>query len=145
MILDCVLWQRQQSRQVCGKSSLFGISDGRIRRWHNEICEPSAGPAGRDGPGEVATAFHPTDPSLPIPQHVVMGMLVVLMGTILALIIKSRLSVEKPGGCSRLRVAAANPMGFGIKDCWKKMCTHGAAKLVPFGRIDFYFHSVCQI
>src|SRR5260221_16357 len=43
----------------------------------------------------------PSDPELPIPEHVVMGMLVVLVGTLLALLVKSKLSVAKPGGAQQ--------------------------------------------
>src|SRR2546429_2895023 len=40
----------------------------------------------------------PENPEMPIPEHVVMGFLVLIVGTILALLLRSRLSVERPGG-----------------------------------------------
>src|SRR5260221_6185404 len=81
-----------------------------------------------------------TDPALPIPQHVVMGMLVVLIGTVLALILKSRLSVEKPGAFQQVaEMLLTNPMGFGIKDLLEENVHHGAAKLIPFvGSISIF-------
>ncbi len=81
-----------------------------------------------------------TDPALPIPQHVVMGMLVVLIGTVLALILKSRLSVEKPGAFQQAaEMLLTNPMGFGIKDLLEENVHHGASKLIPFvGSISIF-------
>jgi F-type H+-transporting ATPase subunit a len=75
----------------------------------------------------------PTDPELPIPQHVVMAMLVVLIGTVLALILKARLSVEKPGAFQQAaEMLLTNPMGFGIKDLLEENVHHGAARMIPF-------------
>ena len=89
--------------------------------------------------GPLATALlsklhiAPTHPELPIPQHVVMGILVVLFGTLLALVIKSRLSVEKPGALQQAaEMLLTNPMGFGIKDLLEENVHHGAAKQIPF-------------
>jgi F-type H+-transporting ATPase subunit a len=81
-----------------------------------------------------------TDPQLPIPQHVVMGMLVILIGTVLALILKSRLSVEKPGALQQgAEMLLTNPMGFGIKDLLEENVHHGASKLIPFvGSISLF-------
>src|SRR5260370_8610011 len=47
----------------------------------------------------ILQALHlqPENPDLPIPQHVVMAALGGVLVTILALILRSRLSVEKPG------------------------------------------------
>jgi F-type H+-transporting ATPase subunit a len=82
----------------------------------------------------------PSDPELPIPQHVVMGMLVVLLGTVVALILKARLSVEKPGALQQAaELILTNPMGFGIKDLLEENVHHGAAKLIPFvGSISIF-------
>jgi len=55
--------------------------------------------------------IRPENADLPIPQHVIMGILVVFLFTILALILKSRLSVEKPGAMQQCRRDAAyHPM-----------------------------------
>ena len=89
--------------------------------------------------GPLAAAFlsklhiAPTDPRLPIPQHVVVGMLVLLIGTVLALVVRVRLSVGKPGSLQQIaELLLTNPMGFGIKDLLEENVPHGAAKLVPF-------------
>src|SRR5258708_10505367 len=52
----------------------------------------------------LLSALHirPTNPELPIPEHVVMGLLVLLVGTIFALWVRFRLSVERPGASQQV-------------------------------------------
>jgi F-type H+-transporting ATPase subunit a len=96
--------------------------------------------------GPLATsmlqALHitPTDPELPIRQHVVMGMLVVLIGTLFALAVRAKLSVEKPGALQQVaELLLTNPLGFGIKDLLEENVHHEAVKLVPFvGSISIF-------
>jgi len=98
-----------------------------ITRFVNHILGPLA--------AALLSKLHiaPTHPELPIPQHVIMGMLVVLIGTVLALILKSRLSVEKPGAFQQAaEMLLTNPMGFGIKDLLEENVHHGAAQMIPF-------------
>jgi len=80
------------------------------------------------------------NPEYPIPQHVVVGSLVVLLGTVIALIVRSRLSVEKPGTLQQVaELLLTNPMGFGIKDLLEENVHYGAAKLIPFvGSISIF-------
>lgn len=105
-----------------------------ITRFVNHIMGPLA--------AALLSKLHiqPTNPETPIPQHVVMGMLVVVIGTLLALAIKSRLSVEKPGALQQAaEMLLTNPMGFGIKDLLEENVHHGAAKLIPFvGSISIF-------
>ena len=105
-----------------------------ITRFVNHLLGPLA--------AALLSKLHiaPTDPELPVPQHVVMGMLVVVVGTVLALILKSRLSVEKPGAFQQAaEMLLTNPMGFGIKDLLEENVHHGAARLVPFvGSISIF-------
>ncbi|HKW64729.1 MAG TPA: F0F1 ATP synthase subunit A [Candidatus Acidoferrum sp.] len=76
--------------------------------------------------------IQPSNPELPIPDHVVMAVVVVILGTILALILRSRLSVEKPGAMQQVaEMLLTNPMGFGIKDLLEEN-VHHAAQLIPF-------------
>ena len=89
------------------------------------------------GPAAMAllNALHiqPKDPELPIPQHVVMAVIVVILGTILALVLRSRLSVEKPGAMQQVcEILLTNPMGFGIKDLLEENVHHGASQFIPF-------------
>jgi F-type H+-transporting ATPase subunit a len=75
----------------------------------------------------------PENPDLPIPEHVVMGVVVLMIGTLLALFLRSRLSVEKPGATQQVaELLLTNPLGFGIKDLLQENVHHGALKLVPF-------------
>jgi F-type H+-transporting ATPase subunit a len=61
--------------------------------------------------------IQPENPDIPIPQHVVMGVLVLVLVTLLALILKSRLSVEKPGPLQQIaELLITNPMRLGIRD-----------------------------
>lgn len=80
-----------------------------------------------------ALRIKPENPNLPIPEHVVMGLVVLLIATILALILRSRLSVEKPGAMQQIaELLLTNPLGFGVKDLLEENVHHGALKLVPF-------------
>jgi len=83
----------------------------------------------------LLSALHitPENPETPIPEHVVMAFVVLVLGTILALILRSRLSVEKPGAAQQVaELLLTNPLGFGIKDLLEENVHHGALKLIPF-------------
>src|SRR5262249_25972968 len=67
----------------------------------------------------ILNALHisPENPAEPIPQHVVMAMLLLVILTLLAIILRSRLSVEKPGPTQQVaELLLTNPMGVGIRD-----------------------------
>jgi F-type H+-transporting ATPase subunit a len=75
----------------------------------------------------------PENPDTPIPEHVVMGVVVLFIGTLLALLLRSRLSVERPGAMQQVaELLLTNPLGFGIKDLLEENVHHGALKLIPF-------------
>jgi len=77
--------------------------------------------------------IQPSHQETPIPQHLVVGMLVVLIGTVIALVLRARLSVERPGALQQVaEILLTNPMGFGIKDLLEENVHHGAAKMIPF-------------
>ena len=81
----------------------------------------------------AALHIQPSHPDLPIPDHVVMAVVVVIIGTILALILRSRLSVEKPGAMQQVaEILLTNPLSFGIKDLLEENVSHGAAQFIPF-------------
>jgi len=81
----------------------------------------------------AALHIKPANPELPIPEHVVMALVVLVVGTVLALILRARLSIEKPGGFQQVaELLLTNPMGFGIKDLLEENVHHGGAKMVPF-------------
>src|SRR6195256_4129598 len=82
----------------------------------------------------------PENPETPIPEHVVMGVVVLILGTLLALYLRSRLSVEKPGAAQQVaELLLTNPLGFGIKDLLEENVHHGASKMIPFvGSISIF-------
>src|SRR5438309_11730214 len=83
----------------------------------------------------LLSAFHisPENPDLPIPEHVVMGFMVLILGTVLALLLRSRLSVERPGGFQQVaELLLTNPLGFGIKDLLEENVGYEGIKHVPW-------------
>src|SRR5260370_29709403 len=97
-----------------------------ITRWVNEHFGAAA--------LALLSALHirPTNPELPIPEHVVMGLLVLLVGTIFALWVRSRLSVERPGASQQVaELLLKNPLGFGILDVLEENAGHDWERYVP--------------
>jgi F-type H+-transporting ATPase subunit a len=90
----------------------------------------------------LLSALHiqPSDPELPIPEHVVMALVVLVLVTVVALFLRSRLSVERPGATQQVaEMLLTNPLGFGIKDLLDENIHHGASKLIPFvGSISIF-------
>lgn len=82
----------------------------------------------------LLSALHiqPEHPGRPIPQHVVMALMVLVIGTLLALWVKSRLSVERPGASQQVaEFLLTNPLGFGINDVLAENAGHHWEKYVP--------------
>src|ERR1700686_74737 len=82
----------------------------------------------------LLSALHitPDNPDLPIPEHVVMGLLVLVVGTLLALWVRSRVSVEKPGASQQIaEFLLTNPLGFGITDVLEENAGHHWERYVP--------------
>src|SRR5216683_1185450 len=82
----------------------------------------------------ILSALHikPNNPESPIPEHVLMALCVLLLGTVLALVLRSRLSVERPGGMQQVaELLLTNPMGFGLNDILKENAGHHWIKYVP--------------
>ena len=82
----------------------------------------------------------PENPELPIPQHVVMGMLVLVILTLFALVLRSRLSVEKPGSMQQIaELILTNPMRIGIRDILDEAAGHHARSFLYFvGSISIF-------
>src|SRR5258708_9050054 len=84
--------------------------------------------------------IRPENADLPIPQHVIMGILVVFLFTILALILKSRLSVEKPGAMQQVaEMLLTNPMGIGIRDILDESGGRHTRSSFPFVGVPVLF------
>ena len=90
----------------------------------------------------LLSALHikPTNAETPIPESFVMAMLVLVVCTVLALFLRSRLSVERPGATQQIaELLLTNPLGFGIRDLLEENTGHEAAKFVPFvGSISIF-------
>jgi F-type H+-transporting ATPase subunit a len=90
----------------------------------------------------ILNALHikPEDPAEPIPQHVVMALLVLVIITLLALILRSRLSVEKPGSMQQIaEMFLTNPMRIGIRDTLDDAAGHHARSFIAFvGSISIF-------
>jgi F-type H+-transporting ATPase subunit a len=98
-----------------------------ITHWFNQAFGPSA--------LRLLHALHiqPKDFEQPIPEYVVMSLIVLAVATILALILRSRLSVERPGAMQQVaELLLTNPMGFGIKDLLEENVGHDAHRFIAF-------------
>ena len=77
--------------------------------------------------------IQPADFERPIPEYVVMSFLVLVIGAVLALLVRSRLSVERPGALQQsAELLLTNPLGFGIKDLLEENTGHYADKFIAF-------------
>jgi len=98
-----------------------------ITVWFNHIFAPIA--------LRLLHALHiqPKDYEAPIPEYVVMSLIVLVLCTILALILRARLSIERPGALQQgAELLLANPLGFGIKDLLEENVAHGGDKFIAF-------------
>lgn len=84
--------------------------------------------------------IQPENPDVPIPQHVVMGALVLILVTVLALILRSRLSVEKPGPMQQVaEMLITNPMRLGIRDILDESAgKHARSYIYVIGTISLF-------
>lgn len=79
-----------------------------------------------------ALGVHPHDPTNPIPEHVVMSMLVVVMGMAFTLWLKGRLSAARPGASQQVvEMLLTNPLGAGIRDLLDQNVGHHGRQYVP--------------
>jgi len=82
----------------------------------------------------------PKDREHPISEYLVMSLVVLAIGTIAALLLRSRLSVERPGGYQQVaELLLTNPLGFGIKDLLEENAGHEAPRFIAFvGSISIF-------
>jgi F-type H+-transporting ATPase subunit a len=90
----------------------------------------------------ILHALHvqPENPDLPIPQHVVMAGLVLCLVTILAIVLRSRLSVDKPGAMQQVaEMLITNPMRLGIQDILDESAgAHARSYLYLVGSVSLF-------
>jgi F-type H+-transporting ATPase subunit a len=74
---------------------------------------------------DAALHITPYNREYPIPEHVVMALAVLVIGAILALWVRTRLSVERPGASQQIaELLLNNPMGFGLRDVLSQNAGH---------------------
>jgi len=98
-----------------------------LTHWFNHVFGPVA--------LWILHALHlqPADYENPINEYVVMSIVVLVICTIVALILRAQLSVERPGGLQQCaEMILTNPMGFGVKDLLEENVAHGAQKYIAF-------------
>jgi F-type H+-transporting ATPase subunit a len=105
-----------------------------ITRWINHTLEPLARSLSQRLRVEVA------DFDKLVPEYVVMSVMVVILCTILALILRKRLSVERPGAMQQIaELLLTNPLGFGVKDLLEENAGHDAHRFIAFtGSISIF-------
>jgi F-type H+-transporting ATPase subunit a len=105
-----------------------------LTQWFNHIFAPIA--------LSLLHALHiqPKDYDTPIPEYVVMAIVVLILCAILALILRARLSVERPGAFQQTaELLLTNPLGFGIKDLLEENVGHGGERYIAFtGSISIF-------
>lgn len=80
-----------------------------------------------------ALGIQPESYETPIPEYVVMSLVVLTIGTILVLILRPRLSVERPGALQQIAEGLlTNRLGFGIRDVLESNVAYGAGKFIAF-------------
>lgn len=80
----------------------------------------------------AALHIHPKDPSLPIPEAVVMSAAVFVLGAGVTLWLRSRLSVERPRAAQQVaEFLFTNRLGFGIRDLLDENVGHHGRKYLP--------------
>jgi len=87
-----------------------------------------------------ALSIQPADYENPVPEYVVMSLIVLVLCAILALILRSRLSVERPGAFQQVaELLLTNPLNFGIRDLLDENVGHDGRKYVSFvGSISIF-------
>jgi F-type H+-transporting ATPase subunit a len=74
----------------------------------------------------------PDNPQYPIPNHIAMELLVFVLAAVFFLWLRSRLSVDKPGGTQQcMEALLTNSMNLGVKDLLDSNVGHGAEKYLP--------------
>lgn len=105
-----------------------------VTLWFNQIFGPLV--------LRLLHALHlqPADYERPIPEYLVMSIVVFFICILLALVLRSRLSVERPGAMQQVaEMLLTNPLSFGIKDLLDENVGHAGEKFIPFvGSISIF-------
>lgn len=87
----------------------------------------------------AALGLHP-DPRAPIPNHVAMELFVFLIAAVFLLWLKTRLSVDKPGGVQwAMEFLITNPWRLGVRDMLNDFLGHGGERyMAMLGSIGLF-------
>lgn len=106
----------------------------KITEWFNHLFAPIA--------LWLLHALHlqPLDSAHPIPEYLVMSIITLVIGTLLALLVRANLSVDRPGGIQQVaEMLLTNPLGFGIRDLLEENAGHHADQFIAFtGSISIF-------
>src|SRR6266576_3110107 len=90
----------------------------------------------------LLSALHiqPSNPATPIPEHFVMSFVALVIGVFGTLWLRSRLSVDNPGGVQQVaELLITNPVGFGIRDLLDEIVKRGGGRYVAMiGAVAVY-------
>src|SRR5712664_2765824 len=81
----------------------------------------------------LLSALHiqPSNPAAPVPEHVVMSIVVFVIGVLGTLWLRPRLSVDNPGGVQQVaELLITNPVGFGIRDLLDENVKHDGRRYI---------------
>ena len=77
--------------------------------------------------------LQPLDYERPVPEYLLMCLFTLLLGTLFALFVRSRLSVDRPGPTQQIaELLLTNPLGFGIKDLLEENAGPHASQFIAF-------------
>ena len=96
----------------------------------------------------LLSALHidPENPQYPIPNHIAMEFVVFAFVVVFFLWLKSRLSVDRPGGAQQcLEILLTNPMGLGVRDLLQSMAGHGSERYIAMIGSIGMFVLVCNL
>ena len=80
----------------------------------------------------AALHIRPSHPEYPIPNHIAMELLVFAVAAVFFLWLRTRLSVERPGGTQQCMEALLhNSMSLGVKDLLHNNVGHGGERYLP--------------
>jgi F-type H+-transporting ATPase subunit a len=82
----------------------------------------------------LLSALHirPSNPEYPIPNHIAVELLVFALAVVFFLWLRSRLSVDRPGGTQQVMESLLrNSMSLGVADLLENNVAHGALRYLP--------------
>ncbi len=99
------------------------------QNWLTALLNHWLGPAISHALAAIGIPVH--DPAHPLPNQVVMALVVVLLGMAAVMWLKPRLSVDRPGSAQQVaELLLTNPLGFGIRDLLDENVGHDGRKFV---------------